>query len=518
MVERFERLCSSCVRWLYSPLYGMPCVCLCLFALFYSRLGADPDLFARVAAGRLVEIFGGVVWYDPFAYTPKKQYWIDHEWFSGVVFYYIATSLSDWGLFAAKIAFACYTLVLLCRAQLRQTSHPKFYLPWLLVALTQCSSIWMSTIRAQVFTYVFFAYQILACVEYRKRHNAALLLFLPFVQILWCNSHGGFVVGLGCLGLFSLCMLSEGFKRALIPAAMTVLCAAATFVNPYGIEYWRYIVDAITMPRPSITEWAPVSLLDPAELLFHIYLVVFFWGAWTKKRDVDPEVWVLGLVTAIYGYRHVRLVPLFMFVAVVYGTDFFALVMLWLRPRIGRFYRMIVNCAAFLLIAWSAVFLVWPLKFVTQLRDFSLDYSGYPLYAMEWLYQHGLGGNLLIDFNRGSFALWRGYPRYLISLDGRYEEVYPEETVATVVSALNAGSEENAKAFEMIRPDYIIVDRESANYRNRGKYPGRWAIIYEDKKFAVLSAAPHPPPIEGSTKNDWQTQRVTARPMWQPAF
>lgn len=59
---------------------------------------ADPDMFARVAVGRLVQRDGGVSHTDPFAYTPKLDRWVDHEWLSGVIFWRVAESGGDGGL------------------------------------------------------------------------------------------------------------------------------------------------------------------------------------------------------------------------------------------------------------------------------------------------------------------------------------------------------------------------------------------------------------------------------------
>ena len=79
---------------------------------------ADPDIFARVAMGRLVLRDGAVPTIDPFAFTQKYPTWIDHEWLSGVVFYLTAVVGGDFGLTLLKLVFAvgstlCFTSVCL---------------------------------------------------------------------------------------------------------------------------------------------------------------------------------------------------------------------------------------------------------------------------------------------------------------------------------------------------------------------------------------------------------------------
>ena len=55
------------------------------FLLLFMQQGADPDLFARVAMGRLIHTSMSIPMQDPFAYTPVKDIWIDHEWLSGLL-------------------------------------------------------------------------------------------------------------------------------------------------------------------------------------------------------------------------------------------------------------------------------------------------------------------------------------------------------------------------------------------------------------------------------------------------
>lgn len=70
-----------------------------------------------------------------------------------------------------------------------------------------------------------------------------------------------------------------------------------------------------------------------------------------------------------------------------------------------------------------------------------LSYEAYPVGALEWLRENREGGDVLVGFAEGSYALWRLHPRFLVSIDGRYEEVYPQSTVDLVFAALDpAGS------------------------------------------------------------------------------
>ncbi len=71
-------------------------------------------------------------------------------------------------------------------------------------------------------------------------------VLLPLVA-LWANLHGGFVIG-------PLLILAYGFFR------LAAGCLAVSVLNPYGLEYWRYLREALSMPRPGIVEWRSAEL------------------------------------------------------------------------------------------------------------------------------------------------------------------------------------------------------------------------------------------------------------------
>ena len=54
--------------------------------------------------------------------------------------------------------------------------------------------------RPQLFTFAFFALFVLVLVRFVLRRPSPLWV-LPLVMLLWANSHGGFVAGLGAIGL-----------------------------------------------------------------------------------------------------------------------------------------------------------------------------------------------------------------------------------------------------------------------------------------------------------------------------
>src|SRR5690349_7441932 len=135
-IERtcFERWCDLQRERLMRPALSIPIIIVLIGAYFLFNRGADPDLFARVAMGRLVDRDGRVPVSDPFAFTPKKPVWIDHEWLAGAVFWNVARLGGDTGPVLFKFMLAAAAIALLGAAQSVIFQRARGKSLWLLLA------------------------------------------------------------------------------------------------------------------------------------------------------------------------------------------------------------------------------------------------------------------------------------------------------------------------------------------------------------------------------------------------
>ena len=91
-----------------------------------------------------------------------------------------------------------------------------------------------------------------------------------------------------------------------------LLAGLATVINPYGLKYWSYLAQAVTMPRPEITEW--VSLVEGYKqgfvggYEFYYFLtlmaVAVFLAWWARWREITPAL--VLLFTLYLAVRHNR--------------------------------------------------------------------------------------------------------------------------------------------------------------------------------------------------------------------
>ncbi len=198
---------------------------------------ADPDLWGYLAFGRLFWTSGHFPYQDIFSFTPTLSPWVYHEWLTGVLFYPLYQSLGPAGLQLLKFGLGLITLGLVyltarrLRADVLGTIIGLFIIQGFL-------TMGYSPVRAQVFTYAFYALTLYLLETARQTGRWRVLLLLAPLQILWCNLHGGFVAGLGLVSLYAL---GEALsRRPYWPyAGILLISVLATLINPYGLEYWR---------------------------------------------------------------------------------------------------------------------------------------------------------------------------------------------------------------------------------------------------------------------------------------
>lgn len=508
----FERACDR-LREIFSlPSATLPVLLILAVAATLPTSPADPDLFARVALGRLVETTGNVPTIDPFAFSPKLPLWIDHEWLSGVIFWNVVSLFGDAGLVALKVVLVCATTSLIVAAARTASPGSTLNLFFLVLCLGQGIYSWGSTIRCQTFTYLFLAYQLLALVTHRERHLLRYLIPLPLLAIAWVNLHGGYALGMTFLWLWTLLSFVEG-RRSWFLVAICVLASAAPFFTPYGfLTYSRCLLEALTMKRPTISEWAPLwhhPLLLGGLLAALAPLAV---GV-TLTRDTRRNILPLGVMAySIYcGVSHLRFVTATVIVCAIFGGPYFRAFLAVAHQRfplsLSRLER-VMSVAAIGVVAFCLVTIA---RVSTRASTYRLDFSAYPVDAMQWLREQKIEGRLLVDFNNGSFALWRLYPHMTVSMDGRYEAVYAPETDQLNTDALRLGTPESERAVDLLKPTHALIHLSSPNQAFTPQILSSWSVIYRDERYAIFGRLGAP------GKSGTQEERVSSD-MWQPLF
>jgi len=375
-----------------------------------------------------------------------------------------------------------------------------------------------SPVRAQLFTYLFFALSLFVLESARLSGRWRGLIVLVVIQIFWCNLHGGFLAGLGLLGLYAL---GEAVSRRPFWPYLAALAAASlvTLINPYGLEYWDYLVRAVTMPRPQITEWASVfkawqTGFPKEPLVYFVSLAGFavLLALWARWREITPAL-ILAL-TVYLGFKHIRHQVFFFLAAGAYlpvllqafGKKILASPPL--GPRLRGLPRLVLVALAL------AGILIYGYKFLSQAPltltfPTSPDPSGrvgihYPVNAVEFLQKNQLSGKLLSEFNWGEYLIWNLHPSCRVAMDGRFETVYSEDLcrLHTNFFSGHPGWRQFLAQFPPAQfpPDLILVDPRSGVYALLQEAPD-WRQAYKDDGAALFLPLEKIPPLSQNHKH-----------------
>ena len=472
--------------------YAFP---IAVMTLIFSRLSesvADPDLWGYLAFGRLFWTRPDFPYQDVFAYVPTLNSWVYHEWLTGVLFYPLYIWRNGTGLQMVKYAIAVFTIVLILRtAKVLTISNLAIWSGLLLIS--PVFEITYSPVRAQIFSQLGFAAVLLILEKSRSQHRHRLIWALPPIFLLWHNFHGGVLVGMGICGIFFLVKAIENrtYKEFL---GMLLLSLVLLTANPYGVDYLRYLIPAVTMPRPEIIEWAsvPRALANDvydANIYYFLFLTIlsFFLLVWCKNRDLFT--WIVLGVTALFAFRSVRHQGFFFIAAGIYLPQL--LLGSWQRlfknPAIQQRWQ---TNASWVISAIAGVLLITSIvRLIDQpILTLRIQEPDYPVGALAYLDRYQPKGNIVSEFDWGEILLWRFTPDLKVGMDGRYETVYPSDISSAFFDFIEYRP--NWKLYlTRFPPDLILVRRSRTILKELRKDP-QWTVRYEDPTAVLMSRMP----------------------------
>jgi hypothetical protein len=474
-------------------------------ALILGRLTetmADPDLWGYMSFGRLFWSRFDFPYHDFSSYTPTKPLWVYHEWLTGVIFYPIHKYLGAAGLQGLKYFIGLGTAVLIYKtAKIRGASTQASIICLLLIS--PFFSFAYSPVRAQVFTNLFLVLTFYILEKSKQADLPCCLWWLAPIFLLWANLHGGFVTGLGVIGLFAT---GESISRQKARPYWLILVPATliTLINPYGFEYWIYLKDALFMPRPDIDEWHSVFFalkngeFSANNLIFIILFILAFFMLLTSRSRHFSDI-LLVMVTSLLAFKHVRHQSMFFLIMGCCGPIY--LTRAWniiqrSSTQAGHWNKVIKG---FTLILFLYLFFFFGSRFVTgqpfdlTLRDISNGRAAadnYPVGAVEFIRKHGIKGNILTEFSWGEYIIW-SLPESRVAMDGRYETLYTEKTAREYFEFTRGGI--GWREYLDKYPHEMILFRQESTVRALLRSEPQWTQVYSDSDCILFILKKTPP-------------------------
>jgi hypothetical protein len=439
---------------------------LTLLLVFFmsARAPVDSDMYWALRVGKEIVEQGTIIRTDPITYTHAGNDWVAHSWLFDVGLYGMYAWLQYHGLVLLVALLAMLTMGLLWL----QLSGPAVYRTLAVVfAGLIAAPTW--TPRPQMVTMLLLCLVILLLLLHRKLRKRAILFALPPVMILWANLHGGYVLGLGVIGIM---VAGELLDRFLINTTQNsmgwlqwrdlvitlAVCTLATLATPYGFGTWEISVSTFGMGvNAVISEWQSPDFNDPTMLPFLlslIGLVVLLAVAGKKLRGWEVLTLASFVYFALSARRQVGVYAIAV-MPIVARTGW-----TWLRAWGGNlritltnqnkkwrtfFEKVSVqaspkeNKAVNLLIVGVLALVCWgKLVYVSMpvLVEQQLNPTVFPVGAVEMLKETPLAGNLFNEYDWGGYLSWFA-PQIPVYIDAR-ADLFGDDFIFHWLDVVNA--------------------------------------------------------------------------------
>lgn len=489
---------------------------------------ADPDLWGHIQYGREVLRDGVLPETATWTFAAEGARWVNHENIAELLLAWSFDTFGTPGLTSLKLLLAVLLLGSMMISV--RTAGASWIATGLIVVLVCANMQFHWHFRPQILTYTSLAGMLLIwrctfcdfqlqkpSVRKHLLRRQIWLWCLPPLMCFWTNSHGGFAAGLAILsaahGLACFQLLLSTrlryWKLLVNISLVTVACFAASLVNPYGTGLWKFMLDALLLPRPEISDWGRLELLTTESIRFWalMLIAVVAWKPVFRQRWIQTTILLLLLWQGLSHCRHLSIF------AVVCGF--------WipgpLTERLSRFVQRLSSAyvkqqslspvrspaaqpslaagiALTLLIAASM------LSLGSRLNTVDVDRNEFPVSAMQYLHDHKLSGKTVVTFNWAQYAIGcfaqdpQTFGLSRVAVDGRFETCYPREITDIYFDFWMGTPNSNAryrspksgpfdatKALTFLDPELVLLCRHQLpSVRVMQNHAADWTLLYQD--------------------------------------
>jgi len=265
------------------------------------------DTFYDLFAGRYI-VHHGIPRTNVATVASGGARWVDQQWLAHVL-YYAAWALGGYKLLAAVSALAITAgFALLAALMLRRGVPALRAFEWTVAAFAVCFGSLI--IRAESLAYPLFAATLWLLLE--DERSASLRrqtwVLIPLI-IVWVNTHGSALLGVGVVGLYAAyraakALVMRDVSGALGYVALGLAVGASAVCTPYGSAIVSDDLSFIGNPvlARNIVEWGPQRAGSPVSWIFFAMAAataVAVLVAW--RRGARPDPLLAGLTPVLLG-------------------------------------------------------------------------------------------------------------------------------------------------------------------------------------------------------------------------
>ena len=463
----------------------------------------DSDYFWHLKTGEYILAHHALPKTDIFSYTQYGKPWELHEWLFEVMLYQVWQWAGGWGVRFMTSLLATLSLLFAYLAASRLLKGSTAALVLLLIVMVPFS-LGISP-RPQLMTYLLFSAFLYVLSDFKYFQGMRALILLPVLMVLWVNVHGGYIVGIALLLLFSLCewanyglggtrdeMTVTRLKRLSWSTAATIL---ASLANPYFVEHWLYPFRVMGMnaSRNYISEWRSPDFHDPHTLSYLFLVGIFFAIDIYRRKKPDATEFVLPsafIAASFYAVRHIPLAALLLLVfgAAALHQGLFAGSLAGGLRKLQRRYASRITAGRQLgnvEYAMNWMFLGIAMLSLLFYAQAHRDRPGpAPAGAAQFVLDSGLRGRMFNSYDFGGYLIYKLYPAQRVFIDGR-ADLYGDAFIDKSYRVIAEGKPGWEKALDGFGIDYVVCEHDSP-LRAILLAWGRFRLVYDDAGSSVL--------------------------------
>jgi hypothetical protein len=461
----------------------------------------DGDTGWHIRVGESILDTGEVPRHDPFSFSKPNATWYAWEWLADLTY---GALYRVWGLkgivLLGGLQIALFATLLFLYTIWRGAS-PLVALAVTLLGVGASSIHYLA--RPHLFTLLLLVMALWLLESDRRSPTAKVWLLIPLTA-LWTNLHGGFMALLACLGVL---VAGSSIETCLEPrragrwsrvsrySVLTAACAAASLLNPYGIELHRHIAAYLRSDwiRNVIQEFQSPSFRGENILQFEALLLLSLLAAaeMLRRRQVTEALWILLWAHLTLGSA--RHIPVFAAVAGPLVASELARWWKWAVERVSR--RSVLGTLDQICQDLSAGFrrtslwlpaMVLFLAAVDSPMRWPTDFPGvkFPLGMIARHSDQFPRSRVFTQDQWADYLIYRFYPRQKVFFDGRSDFYGP--AVGNQYIALMNGKYNWEEILDRHSFDLVLTPPEwplaSLLKQNR-----RWRVVEDDGQAVLFS-------------------------------
>jgi hypothetical protein len=486
---------------------------LLIGVLFTFTPPMDPDFGWHYKLGEYITQNKSIPTENLYSYSMPDYKWVDSYWIPQVILYKL---YSNFGYILAGLilSFIYCGAVLLITDKFPIKRNAKIFAYLILTSLI--SITFVVSVRPMLYSTIFLLLEIYILLQ-KKNHY-----LLPFVFLIWANSHADFVPGLiilfGYTGyriIFSKIKLKLEFIKNLDFFELTdytqdttkiskilfisVLSLLATLINPSGIHLWTTLLkEANPVQFKIINEWLPYFLdINDTQNFYNILIVIAFSAfliAFVLITSKKFPLWLTVLSIALFfiSIRAKYFLRFFVITSIFQSSIFLQALIEKSIPIIKdkyiKAFKIVMSVSGTLTFLSALVFFIQNISISLDIAYWSKQHK-YPYQAVQKIKQLRPEGNMFNTYDWGGYLI-KTLPEYKTYADGRmaswnengkyiledFYKVYKEPEKNTAI--LNEILSKNNIGFVIDKKDSVLIKHLTKT--------DQWKEVYSDETSILL--------------------------------